>query len=60
MDIISLVGLTAVRVVELLGREPWFQLGSYGKAIAIVLKTPKDEAELDKLVERIKSKLYRE
>jgi len=60
MNIVSLVGLTAVKAVRLLGREPWFQLGSYGKPIALVLKMPEDEAELDKLVERIKGKLYRE
>ena len=59
MKKISLVGLTAVKVVGLLGREPAFWLSSYGKEMALVLKPPKDETEFDKLVARVKDRLYR-
>ena len=58
MKKISLVGLTAVKVVTLLGREVAFWLSSYGKPMALVLRVPKSEDEFDRIIAKIKDSLY--
>jgi hypothetical protein len=58
MKLVSLVGLTALKVVRNLSGDGFFWLANYNRPIALVVKPEMTKEEFERMVERMREVIF--